>query len=120
MYIRSVTIEGMRNVKYKKYELSQLVYLHGPNGAGKSTVLNAIQLCLLGYIPGTAKSNAAIMEHANGNRIEVTVELADADWGVQTMELTRTFERKGRTVTSNFTHEGFGSDPTIDQIIGDS
>lgn len=120
MYIKSVTIEGMRNVKYKKYEMSDLVYLHGPNGSGKSTVLNAIQLCLLGYIPGTAKSNAAIMEHANGNRIEVTVELADADWGVQTMELTRTFERKGRTVTSNFTHEGFGSDPTIDQIIGDS
>ena len=120
MYIKSVTIEGMRNVKYKKYELSQLVYLHGPNGAGKSTVLNAIQLCLLGYIPGTAKSNAAIMEHANGNRIEVTVELGASDWGTHTVEFTRTFERKGRTVTSDFTHEAFGSDPTMDQIIGDS
>lgn len=120
MYIKSVTIEGMRNVKYKKYELSQLVYLHGPNGAGKSTVLNAIQLCLLGYIPGTAKSNAAIMEHANGNRIEVTVELGASDWGTHTVEFTRTFERKGRTVTSNLTFEGFGSDPTMDQIIGDS
>ena len=120
MYIKSVTIEGMRNVKYKKYELSQLVYLHGPNGAGKSTVLNAIQLCLLGYIPGTAKSNAAIMEHANGNRIEVTVELGASDWGTHTVEFTRTFERKGRTVTSNLAFEGFGSDPTIDQIIGDS
>ena len=120
MYIKSVTIEGMRNVKYKKYELSQLVYLHGPNGAGKSTVLNAIQLCLLGYIPGTAKSNAAIMEHANGNRIEVTVELGASDWGTHTVEFTRTFERKGRTVTSNLAFEGFGSDPTMDQIMGDS
>lgn len=120
MYIKSVTIEGMRNVKYKKYELSQLVYLHGPNGAGKSTVLNAIQLCLLGYIPGTAKSNAAIMEHANGNRIEVTVELGAADWDAHTVEFTRTFERKGRTVTSNLAFEGFGSDPTMDQIMGDS
>lgn len=120
MYIKSVTIEGMRNVKYKKYELSQLVYLHGPNGAGKSTVLNAIQLCLLGYIPGTAKSNAAIMEHANGNRIEVTVELGAPDWGDHTIEATRTFERKSRTVTSDFSLDGFGSDPTMDQIMGDS
>ena len=120
MYIKSVTIEGMRNVKYKKYELSQLVYLHGPNGAGKSTVLNAIQLCLLGYIPGTAKSNAAIMEHANGNKIEVTVELGAPDWGDHTVEFTRTFERKGRTVTSDLSFEGFGSDPTMDQIMGDS
>lgn len=120
MYIKSVTIEGMRNVKYKKYELSQLVYLHGPNGVGKSTVLNAIQLCLLGYIPGTAKSNAAIMEHANGNKIEVTVELGAADWGAHTVEFTRTFERKGRTVTSNLAFEGFGSDPTMDEIMGDS
>lgn len=119
MYIKSVTIEGMRNVKHKTYELSELVYLHGPNGAGKSTVLNAIQLCLLGYIPGTAKSNAAIMEHANGNKIEVMVQLSDTGW-VHTMDLTRTFERKGRTVTSDFTCDAFGSDPTMDQILGDS
>ena len=61
MQIKSVEIKGMRNVVHKTYEFDDVTYLVGPNGAGKSTVLNAIQLALLGYIPGTEKRNSSIM-----------------------------------------------------------
>lgn len=119
MYIKSVTIKGMRNVSKKTYDFDQITYLHGPNGAGKSTVLNAIQLCLLGYIPGTAKSNSAVMEHANSDKLSVTVslckQLEDA-----TIEVTRTFKRKGRSVTSDLDIDPMPVERTLDDIVGNS
>lgn len=78
MRITNVTIEGMHNVTRKSYDFSDLTYLYGPNGAGKSTVLQAIQLALLGYIPGSSKaSKAAIFEHTNGHMLAVTLTLDD-------------------------------------------
>lgn len=77
MIIKSVTIEGMHNVSKKTYNFNNLNYLHGPNGSGKSTVLEAIQLALLGYIPGTAKRKEAIMGHSNSRTLTVTLRLDD-------------------------------------------
>lgn len=74
MKLKKITIEGMHNVKEQTYNLTNLNYLHGPNGAGKSTVLQAIQLALLGYIPGTHKSSKeAIFKHCNGKMMAVTL-----------------------------------------------
>lgn len=78
MKIKSVTIEGMHNVDKRTYEFSNLSYLVGPNGAGKSTAMQAIQLALLGYIPGTSKSSKeAIFRHANNHTMAVTLKLDD-------------------------------------------
>lgn len=77
MKIKSVTIEGLHNCKSKTYHFNNLTYLYGPNGAGKSTVLNAIQLALLGYIPGTAKTNAAIFRHASDKVMLVRLVVDD-------------------------------------------
>lgn len=78
MKITSITIEGMHNVDKKTYQISDLNYLHGPNGAGKSTVLEAIQLAILGYIPGTSKaSKEAIFKHSNSHTMAVTLVLDD-------------------------------------------
>ena len=78
MYVKSVEIRGMNNVAQKTYSFSSDVnYLYGKNGAGKSTVLQAIQLALLGYIPGMSKKNDAIMRHANGPQMSVICTLQD-------------------------------------------
>ena len=67
MKISSVTIEGMHKLgQPKKYTFNNLTYLYGPNGSGKSTVLEAIQLALLGYIPGMNKKNDYYAKSSNG------------------------------------------------------
>lgn len=98
MQIKSVEIKGMRNVVHKKYDFGSVTYLAGPNGAGKSTVLNAIQLALLGYIPGTDKRNSSIMEHSNCPKMEVTVMLQEDE---QEIEVHRTVSRKGNSCSQN-------------------
>ena len=49
----------------------------GPNGAGKSTILEAVQLALLGYIPGYAKKNESIMKHSSDKMMEVIASFDD-------------------------------------------
>lgn len=74
MKIKSVRIIGMHKVIDTCYNMLDMNYLYGPNGVGKSTVLQAIQLAVLGYIPGTDKNKSAIFKHCgNGNRMSVTV-----------------------------------------------
>jgi len=78
MKLRSIYIDGLHNAVAKTYQLNDLVYLYGRNGAGKSTVLHAIQLALLGYIPGTAKnSREAFLRHSPKGMIEVKLSLVD-------------------------------------------
>lgn len=79
MKIKSIYIDGLHNTVNKTYAFSDIVYLIGRNGAGKSTVLQAIQLALLGYIPGTAKnSREAILRHSPKGEITVELRLEDA------------------------------------------
>ena len=73
--IKQITIEGMHNVLRKTYNFKDLTYLFGTNGAGKSTVMQAIQLALLGYIPGTNKTKTEIFRHANGHSMAVSLTI---------------------------------------------
>lgn len=76
MKITKVSISGMHKAHDKTYELNPgTTYFIGENGAGKSTILEAIQLALLGYIPGYAKTKEGIMKHASGKFMEVSIEL---------------------------------------------
>lgn len=78
MKLKSITIEGMHNVDHRTYEFdSKSKYLCGNNGAGKSTILQAIQLALLGYIPGTNKQTSAIFAHSNNDTMAVTAVIDD-------------------------------------------
>ena len=92
MQISRVTIIGMHNVTNVTYDLNQLNYLFGSNGAGKSTVLQAIQLAILGYIPGTDKNKTAIFRHANGNTMSVYVQF---DNGVS---IYRLYQQTGKEI----------------------
>lgn len=95
MRLKSIDIRGMNKVVQHTYTFdNDVVYLNGKNGAGKSTVLNAIQLALLGYIPGIAKKNDLIMKHANGPFLSVTATLDD-DGKLMQVSRVYTVNKKG-------------------------
>lgn len=100
--IKKITITGMHKVSQKSYELNDdITYFVGPNGAGKSTILEAIQLALLGYIPGYAKTNESIMKHASGPVLAIVMEL---DSGIV---ITRTWTKTGASVSSKVDIQGY-------------
>lgn len=115
MKLNAITIEGMHRVDKKRYSFDHNSYLYGPNGAGKSTVLQAIQLAILGYIPGTNKSKEAIFSHANGRTLAVTAELS-TDSG-EAVTIFRSWTRSGSTIHSicDVTPRGYN----IDHIVAD-
>ena len=102
MKIKSVLIEGMHNADKKFYNFSGSTYFHGPNGSGKSTVLQAVQLALLGYIPGTNKKPSDIFEHANNHMMSVTVTI---DNDGSDVKIRRTWNEKKNSISSDIVIE---------------
>lgn len=99
MKLLSVTIEGMHNVVDRKtYTFSDINYIVGHNAVGKTTILNAIQLALLGYIPGTDKKKSAIIKHANSKQMSVSVKL-DVDG--TPVDIHRTWIRSGANILTS-------------------
>lgn len=111
MKVKSVGISGMHNVTKQTYNFDNVNYLYGLNGAGKSTILQAIQLGILGYIPGTAKRPADIFKHANGPLMDIELTLDNNTY------IHRTWRKKGRSIECDIdTNIQFG-DPK--ELAGD-
>lgn len=111
MKIKSILIRGMHNVQFQKYDIGDINYIFGRNGAGKSTILQAIQLALLGYIPGHPKTNAGIFKHANGPKLEVEIEFDDGN------TISRMYTQQGKSVIT--TVGGTLSASDMENIIGE-
>ena len=111
MKIKSILIRGMHNVQFQKYDIGDINYIFGRNGAGKSTILQAIQLALLGYIPGHPKTNAGIFKHANGPKLEVEIEFDDGN------TISRMYTQQGKSVVT--TVGGTLSASDMENIIGE-
>lgn len=77
MKLTTVNIVGMHKISHATIDINNVMYFFGPNGSGKSTMLQAIQLGLLGYIPGTAKTKTAIFSHANGDKMSIKITFDD-------------------------------------------
>lgn len=110
MKIQSIEINNMNNVKQKSYTLGNLTYFHGRNGIGKSTILEAIQFCLLGYIPDENKTKSSIFKHCNSNQMSVKLTFDNE------VSITRTLAKVGSDIVSNVV-----TDPkeiNIDAILG--
>ena len=114
MKLKAVVIEGMHNVERRRYEFDQFSYFHGPNGSGKSTAMQAVQLGLLGYIPGTNKTKEAIFKHCNSSMMAVTLELDDSGTPVTVKRMWMGMSPNINSVV-NVSPEGY----SIDGILGD-
>lgn len=99
-YVDSVLIQNMRKFEHKMFTFKPhgVNYIVGPNGCGKSTILNAIQLALLGYIPGKKKRNGDIFKNASNNPMRVSLALKPQSGS--TIVINRTYTKHGSGVTS--------------------
>lgn len=113
MKIESITIEGMHKLnKPTTYTFEDMNYIFGTNGAGKSTILQAIQLALLGYIPGTNKKIGDIFNHSCGRKMEITLNLSGG------ISIKKCWEKNAKSIsyTEDITPEG----TKISEIIGNA
>lgn len=113
MKLSSITILGMHKVQHKTYDLKNFNYFVGANGSGKSTVLQAIQLALLGYIPGTDKTKSGIFKHCNGSTlmVELTIDADD-----KTYLINRTWSKTTKDIVASVTTVPEGLD--IQSLLG--
>ena len=101
MRLKSIEIHNMHKVESATYHFnSDVSYLTGLNGAGKSTVLQAIQLAILGYIPGYPKTNEGIMRHGSGPLMSVKAVFDAFDLGGKDVSIERTWMRSKGSVSS--------------------
>lgn len=113
MRIESITIEGMHKLnRPTTYTFEDMNYIFGTNGAGKSTILQAIQLALLGYIPGTNKKVGDIFKHSCGRKMEITLNLSDG------VSIRKCWEKNAKSIsyTEDITPEGM----ELSTIIGNA
>ena len=110
MKLSSISIHGMHRVTDATYDLSDITYFYGKNGAGKSTIMQAIQLGILGYIPGTDKTNTAIFKHSNGPMMSVCLLFDDGT------EILRQWFRDGKGVKNTITTKPEGFD--VESLLG--
>lgn len=106
MKIKSVEIWGMHNVLHKKYDFSNVNYFFGKNGSGKTTVLQAVQLALLGYIPGTNKKAQDIFTHSCAPEMKVSLVFDNG------YNITRSYKKNKQSVKSETTCIPDGFDPS--------
>lgn len=111
MKIKSVEIWGMHNVLHKKYDFTNVNYFYGKNGSGKTTVLQAVQLALLGYIPGTNKKAQDIFTHSCAPEMKVSLVFDNG------YNITRSYKKNGQSVKSETKCIPDGFDPS--EIVRD-
>lgn len=117
MKLKTIIIEGIHHVLEKRYDFNDVSYLYGPNGAGKSTALTAIQLALLGYIPGTNKKNADIFRHARGKSMSATAIL-ETETGKR-VQIVRTWSGAGSSTVKSSVEvipEGYDIESIISEL----
>lgn len=111
MKLKSIEITNMHNiVGTKKVEFNDVTYLYGNNGAGKSTILQAVQLAILGYIPGYSKTAKDIFTHCNSATLKVSAEFDDG------FIIERQWQQNGASVSATSNLE---NDFNITDFIGE-
>lgn len=113
MRIESITIDGMHKLnKPTTYTFEDMNYIFGTNGAGKSTILQAIQLALLGYIPGTNKKIGDIFKHSCGRKMEITLNLSDG------VTIHKCWEKNAKSIS--YTEDIVPEGTELSTIIGNA
>lgn len=124
MKIKSISIFGMHNAigSPRTYTFKDINYIIGANGAGKSTILQAIQLAILGYLPGTDKRVSEIFTHCSSRTMTLDLRLTDDEHvtneSSESARIVRAWTRKGTKIesTSSITPEGFDITSAVSEI----
>ena len=104
-----VTATGIKTGGFS-LELAPVTLVTGDNGKGKTAIPDALKIALLGYHPNLGKRPGEILKLANGDVLEVDVELDGA-------KVTKTFKRKGKG--GSLTEDGVTSLPKFPPVILD-
>ena len=115
MKVKSVTIEEFNKVSKQTYEFDNFGYLKGPNGVGKTSVLQAIQVTLLGYIPGMNKTNKDVVFNHSKNGSHVGFNLILDDNGEE-VSVYRSWDLMKSTIKTNVSI--MPSNYKLDDIVG--
>lgn len=91
MQIDTLTIQDLKGLNVAE-TLGAETLIVGKNFTGKTARMQAIQLALLGYIPGIGKTNPDIFALASGPVLSVTAQTKDAAY-------TRTLRSSGKSVS---------------------
>lgn len=117
--LTSVGITNFHNISHKIYRVKNLNYLAGRNGAGKSTALQAIQLGILGYIPGYNKKPSDIFKHAKDSNsiLEINLSLYDECLSTDVVIIRRWIPVKGSVTTDTIVSpDGYEIDALVPNI----
>lgn len=115
MKVTKVIIEGFHNIHRGEYSFDDVNYLYGRNGAGKSTALQAVQLGLLGYVPGTNKTKQGVFTHANSRAMAIKVILDDNGQKIS-IERIWTMSKNSVSEEINIDPEGYDIKSLIEDV----
>lgn len=108
--VTSVTATGFKGLSFEQ-PLERCVLFLGPNGAGKSARAQALTLALLGYIPGSVKTNADILNtFGDGKKLVVGFilggQLFERGYVLYGESVAQGFKIDGKKVSKDvFTHK---------------
>ncbi len=102
MQITDLSITNLKGLTLKE-KIGPNTLITGKNFSGKTARLQAIQLAILGYIPGLPKTNPGIFQLASGNPLEVHVQGRD-------FEILRTWKKTGKSVEKSAAVSGLPDD----------
>lgn len=84
--IQAITMQNLKGTTSKQPLTGKDIFI-GPNGSGKTTRLQALQMALLGYVPGNGKRPAENYKYSSDDSV-MSIGLE-----VEGFKFTRTFER---------------------------
>lgn len=97
MPITQISGQNIKGLTFTQ-DIDRLTLFIGPNGAGKSARSQALILALLGYIPGSGKQNADILDnYGDGKEMAVGAKIGDGGILFQ-----RKYARSGETVSQGY------------------
>ena len=76
MHITQVTAKNLKGRTFA-HDLKPLTLIVGPNFSGKTAIVEAIRLCLLGYIPELGKRTSDSFELSSASRMDVALTFQD-------------------------------------------
>src|SRR5438477_13137544 len=90
--IHTVSAINFKSLPSFRHDLEAVTIIVGDNFTNKTAILQAVQLGLLGWLPGIPKTNQGVWSMSSGNPMAVELRLADGK------KIEREFVQKGASI----------------------